>query len=224
MLLSEFLKSKNAYEDFVENFSKKEAVRFNWCNSTSSYHMIHDCIAINDSKKSFNYWHTLAKEVLDNNIKLENDMLSLFNDSEPLISLDSNDFQKIFNFLKEKDDVKIINSKNGYFFYRELEENLRGKFKINNKVEYKTGYKYESFISNTDFIDFNERDFDGKVELLFDLGYRESELYYNIPNNSIDYCLEQINKNYYGIPTNEEFKEAMDEFSKVDKRVEQELG
>ena len=40
--------------------------------------------------------------------------------------------------------------------------------------------------------------------MLFDLGYKDCELYDNLPNNSIDCVLEQINKNYYGIPTNEE--------------------
>ena len=94
---------------------------------------------------------TLEKAVEKSDYPKEKEFFeSLLRNKEPVYSElfgiknnDLDDFQKIFNYLKEKDDVKIINSKNGYFFYRELDENLRGKFKIHDKIEYKTGYKYE---------------------------------------------------------------------------------
>lgn len=74
--LSEFLKSKNAYNDFINDFSVKRAIKMKWNIEKSSYNLIHHCLE-NDSLKGFDYWHNIAMELLSENINLENDMLFL---------------------------------------------------------------------------------------------------------------------------------------------------
>lgn len=54
---------------------------------------------------------------------------------------------KKIKLLVEKHNIKTRKSKNGVFFYTDFDIDNRGKFKINGKVEYKTGYRNEFYIS-----------------------------------------------------------------------------
>jgi hypothetical protein len=76
--LSVYLKHINAYDDFLIDIDIDRAKRFQWNRISSSYHLIIDAIG-NNSKKGFTYWFNIAKKLLDENIKLENDMVDLLN-------------------------------------------------------------------------------------------------------------------------------------------------
>lgn len=80
-------------------------------------------------------------------------------------------FINLLAFIEKAEDTKIIETKNGYFFYRGLIKENRGRFRIKNKVEYKTGYQYETFICQEDISNFDEFAEDQITDILFNLGF-----------------------------------------------------
>lgn len=98
-------------------------------------------------------------------------------------------FQQLLELIRKEEDTKILKTKNGYFFYRGLDEDNRGKFrikyrdldendsfKIKSKVEYKTGYQYETFICQEDINTFDEFAEEQITNILFSLGFNKMKI------------------------------------------------
>ena len=74
IFFTDYLKTNGYFNDFVSDFDERRANNFNRSKETSGYRII-----MNGLKephlltKSFDFWHRLAKNLLDNNITMIND-------------------------------------------------------------------------------------------------------------------------------------------------------
>lgn len=74
IFFTDYLNNNDLMEDFILDFSQKRAKIFNWNKETSGYSII-----MNGLKephlltKGWDFWFNIAKNLLDNNIKMIND-------------------------------------------------------------------------------------------------------------------------------------------------------
>ena len=74
IFFTDYLKTNGYFNDFVSDFDERRANNFNWSKETSGYRIIMNGLKEPHLlKMGFDFWHRLAKNLLDNNITMIND-------------------------------------------------------------------------------------------------------------------------------------------------------
>jgi hypothetical protein len=74
IFFTDYLKANSYFKDFILDFDEKRAKNFNWTKETSGYRIIMNGLKEPHLLKlGFDFWHRLAKNLLDNNITMIND-------------------------------------------------------------------------------------------------------------------------------------------------------
>ena len=74
IFFTDYLKKNGYFKDFISDFDEIRSQRFNWNKETSGYRIIMNGLKEPHLlKMGFDFWHKLAKNLLDNNITMIND-------------------------------------------------------------------------------------------------------------------------------------------------------
>ena len=74
IFFTDYLKANGYFKDFISDFDERRSQLFNWNKETSGYRIIMNGLKEPHLlKMGFDFWHRLAKNLLDNNITMIND-------------------------------------------------------------------------------------------------------------------------------------------------------